>query len=395
MAKGGSRAHAWIRHFNRAAVMTTIRRHGAVSRPVIEQETNLAFPTIMQITNSLIEDGMVIETDIGPSSGGRPPKLLSIRRDFGFAVGLKVQDGRVSAAVVDFCGQILSRHGREVDTSSAPQALLTIADFARTLIGTQADGYGAILGVGLAVPGVVDSATGTMRSSPLLGWAQVEVAEIFRSAVSHPVWVDNDVNVLAQDHALFGLGQRTQNFLVLTLGRGVGLGIAVDGRVYRGLHGGAGEIGHIPWPGGTEVCSCGQVGCLETIFSDHALSRRYQAESGRSISPEKLRALARTGDAEAVEFYHQVGSELGRVVGFLATLFAPQAIILSGEGTTCGGPLLDGVRTTLPQYAMSPQSSDVEVLLDEWDDHRWARGAASLVFDHVIFPASVRNFGVP
>jgi predicted NBD/HSP70 family sugar kinase len=393
VARGGSRSHAWIRHHNRALVLATIRRHGAVSRPVIERETNLALPTVLQITNALIEDGMLVETAVGPSTGGRPPTLLALRADFGYAIGVKLQNDRATAAVVDFSGVIVSRHEAAVRTDEPRLAVDDLAAFVRRIIGAANPTVaGAVLGVGVAAPGVVDYDRGVMRNSPPLGWHDVPAGTLLGDLVPYPVWVDNDVNVLAQDLALFGLGQKLDHFLVLTVGRGVGLGIVTGGRVYRGHRGGAAEVGHVPWPDAAgRMCTCGRRGCFETLVADEALVREYEALGGDRVSVDELRGRARAGDARATAVYRRAGERLGQLLGMLVTLLAPQAVILSGEGTRVGPALLDAIRNTWQSQAMAPQRDDVEVVVDEWDDHRWARGAASLVFDHVIFPTDVRE----
>jgi len=390
MIRGGSRAHAWIRHRNRAAVLAVIRRHGRVARPTIERETSLAFPTVVQIVNALIADGMVGEVAIGASTGGRRPALLALRPEFGHAVGARLQNGAMSLAVVDFAGSILAQHRVAIDTRDPDAALPQIAqgiDAVRARAGLP----GQALGVGLAVPGVVDMESGTMRRSPPLGWREVPIARRLRRTLGASVWVDNDVNVLAQDQALFGAGQQWRNFLVVTVGRGLGLGVVVDGNVYRGARGGAAELGHLPWfPYGTP-CTCGRSGCLETGVSDAAVIERYTIRTGQTPDIDEIRRRLRAGDPDAAVVYAEVGQELARAVGGLVTLLAPDAVVLSGEGVQAGPGFTDVVASGFRRFAMPPAADDVTFVVDEWDDGKWARGAASLVFDHVLFPRDVRD----
>lgn len=390
MNRGGSRAHAWIRHRNRAAVLAVIRRHGRVARPTIEQETSLAFPTVVQITNALIADGMVVQAAVGASTGGRRPGLLALRPEFGHALGARLQNGAMSLSVVDFAGSILAQDRVAIDTCEPDKAIRQIA---RELGAVRRRGGfpGQALGVGLAVPGVVDTESGVMRRSPPLGWAEVPLGRRLRRSVGGSVWVDNDVNVLAQDQALFGVGQVHRNFLVVTVGRGVGLGVVQDGSVYRGSRGGAAELGHLPWFPFGAPCTCGRSGCLETGLSDAALTARYAARTGTPVTIGELIDRMRAGDHEAGLVYGEAARELARAVGGLVTLYAPEAIVLSGEGVQAGPAFTDAVAEGFRHYAMQPQAEDVTFIVDDWDDGKWARGAASLVFDHVLFPRHVRN----
>jgi N-acetylglucosamine repressor len=388
--RGGSRAHAWIRHRNRAAVLAVIRRHGQVARPTIERETTLAFPTVVQITNALLADGMVSQAAVGASTGGRRPGLLALRPEFGHAFGVRLQNGAMSLAVVDFAGSILAQDRIAIDTTQPDTALRQVA---HELLAARRRGPfpGQALGVGLAVPGVVDMDCGVMRRSPPLGWAEVPIGRRLRRAVGGAVWVDNDVNVLAQDQALFGVGQQHHNFLVVTVGRGVGLGVVQDGHVYHGTRGGAAELGHLPWFPFGAPCTCGRSGCLETGLSDAALTAHYAARGGVEVSIDELARRLRSGDPVAALVYSEAARELARAIGGLVTLFAPEAIVLSGEGVGAGPRFTDEVAEGFRRYAMEPQADDVRFLVDDWDDGKWARGAASLVFDHVFFPRDLRS----
>lgn len=390
MNRGGSRAHAWIRHRNRAAVLAVIRRHGRVARPTIERETSLAFPTVVQITSALIADGMVVQVAVGASTGGRRPGLLALRPEFGHALGARLQNGAMSLAVVDFAGSILAQERVVIDTAEPDAALRQMA---REVIAARRRGEfpGQPLGVGLAVPGVVDTTTGAMRRSPPLGWAEVPIGRRLRRALGGAVWVDNDVNVLAQDQALFGVGQEHRNFLVVTVGRGIGLGVVQDGSVYRGGRGGAAELGHLPWFPFGAPCTCGRSGCLETGLSDAALTDRYALRTGAKVDIDELRRRLGAGDVDAGLVYGEAAQELSRAIGGLVTLYAPDAIVLSGEGVQAGPLFTQAVASGFRRYAMQPQAEDVTFLVDDWDDGKWARGAASLVFDHVLFPRDVRD----
>lgn len=385
----GSEAHAWIRYRNRALVLSIIRRQEQASRAVIEELSHLAFPSVTQICNTLIEDGLITETQPGPSRGGRRPILLAIRPEFGFAIGMKVAEGMVTTAVTDFRGQILARREDALDTSDADATVSKVVGIVEQVRSETRDG-GQFLGVGIGFPGIVDRRRGVIRRSPL-GWSDLPIANLLSAQIGAPVWADNDVNILAQGHVLFGMAQGRQNALVLTVGRGFGLGIVIGGQVYRGTGGAAAELGHIPWRPTELLCACGRNDCVECSVSDAAIEHRYALRTGQAAGIDAIRERARKGEEAANAVYREVAEDLARVVGLLVTVFAPELVIWSGEGIEAGPILNATVRERWRQHAIEVSAAQTEWVEDRWDNFHWARSAVSLVLDEVIFPASARD----
>lgn len=183
----------------------------------------------------------------------------------------------------------------------------------------------------------------------------------------------------------FGAGQGVENFLTITVGRGIGLGIVMDGQLYHGAHGGAGEFGHTVIDPDGPLCDCGKYGCLETIVSDPGLVRlAAEAFSKRDIpveisSVDELVALARDGEAEAIQIFSRAADTLAQGIANLINVLNPQLIIISGEGVRAGDLLFEPMYTSLDKYIMPGLTEDTEFRIDVWDDDAWARGAAGLV----------------
>jgi predicted NBD/HSP70 family sugar kinase len=201
------------------------------------------------------------------------------------------------------------------------------------------------------------------------------------------VLADNDVNTLAVAERLYGRGRDVANFLTVTIGRGVGLGIVIDGNVYRGNGGGAGEFGHVAAVDGGELCACGNRGCLETVAADPALAARARSsgllESGEGI--DVLRALADAGRPEALALYREAGRALGRAMADLVNVLGPELVLLSGEGILAWPHLATAVDTAF-RGGLFPPLRGVQLEIDPWDDAKWARGAASLVLRPTLAP---------
>jgi predicted NBD/HSP70 family sugar kinase len=209
--------------------------------------------------------------------------------------------------------------------------------------------------------------------------------DILQASLHIPVYIDNDVNTLTLAERWFGSGQGEENFLVVTIGRGVGLGIVVNGQFYRGSTGGAGEFGHTLVDSNGPKCECGKAGCLEAYISDPALVRETNEAAGRGevsravTCPEEVVELANEGDLGAQHIFAHAGSILGSSVADLINLFDPALIILGGEGTRAGEWLYTSMRKAITAQVMPGLQNDTRLCLEPWGDDAWARGAASLV----------------
>jgi predicted NBD/HSP70 family sugar kinase len=239
-----------------------------------------------------------------------------------------------------------------------------------------------LIGLGIGLAGVVDARAGMLRKSPYLPWHDLPLRDLLQSKLRLPVYLDNDVNTLTLAEKWFGAGQGVENFLVVTVGRGVGLGIVMNGQFCRGAHGGAGEFGHTLVDVHGPLCACGKRGCLEAYASDPALMREAAVEGavGRRVTtPNELVVLSAEGDHGARAILSRAGEVLGRAVADLINLLDPELIILGGEGTRSGEALFGPMRQALGQQVMSGLSNDIQIRVEPWGDDAWARGAASLV----------------
>ena len=236
-----------------------------------------------------------------------------------------------------------------------------------------------MLGVGVGLSGVIDSREGICRFSHLLQWRDVELVAPLRRKLRLPVWVDHDMNALAIAEKWSGDGLAHRNFVTLSVGRGIGLGIVIDRVPYRGASGAGGEFGHmIVEPGGPK-CECGRFGCLEALVGEDAIRRRVGERHGREISRVELIALAAAGDGPTLEVLDSAGRKLGLAVANMLTLLNPELLIICGEGTDLGDAFLGPVVTAVREQTFADQGRHVEVKIQRWGDEAWAVGAATLV----------------
>ncbi len=378
MARLRSGSAGLIRDLNRASILSLVGQRGPIARIEIARELALSPAAVTVLTRDLVHDGLVREVATAPSRGGRPGVLLGLVGEAAQALGVKIAADHLSATRVSLDGEPLSSAERPFDVS-APDALDRLAAGLAEMT-ADLDGPGPrLLGVGLGVPGTVDLGSGVVES-PVLGWHALPLGALLEARLHLPVLVDNDVNTLAAAERLYGRGRTVENFVTVTIGRGVGLGIVVGGELYRGGRGGAGEFGHVRMADDGPLCQCGQRGCLETLVSDGALLRAAVTAGllGADDGIDRLRALADAGDARATRIYAAAGATLGRAVAWLVNVLDPQLVLVSGEGTQAWPHLEAAFDEVVRRDAFAPLR-DVAVEVDPWDDAKWARGAAALV----------------
>jgi predicted NBD/HSP70 family sugar kinase len=379
-----------IRAINRSAVLNTIKTHGAISRTEIAQRTGLSAATVTGITAELIQKGLIFEKEEGDSRGGRRPILLAINPRGGYVVGIKLMEERVIGAITDLEATVITEHTGQLQNHSLDTAVDTLVAVVDALVMAVDVDKEHLLGIGVGLAGIIDAKKGVLRHSPIFGWRDVPLLDILRSRINVPVYIDNDVNTLTLTEQLFGAGQGIDNFLTITIGRGVGMGIVVNGQLYRGASGGAGEFGHTVIDPDGPLCACGKQGCIETYVSDPGLLRLASESFARGALSRKVKnvheliALVEEGDPAARAIFIQAGDKLGEGIANMINLLSPEEIIISGEGVRAGEHLFAPMRESIAKHVMPGLSQDTETRIDVWEDDAWARGAASLVLQELF-----------
>lgn len=369
-----------LRDLNSSLLIELVRESRPISRADLARQSGLSAATVSNIVARLIERGILVEVALAPANGGRPPVLLDIDATGGYVIGIKLRGDGLTTVVCDLDAQVVSSLETAVSLVSNPAAAISAIETAtQKAIELAAVPRSKVLGVGIGLSGVVDSREGVCRFSHLLQWREVELAEPLRRNLNLPVWVDHDMNTLAVAEKWSGDALAHRNFVTLSVGRGIGLGIVIDRAPYRGATGGAGEFGHmIVEPGGAR-CECGREGCLEALVGEDAIRRGLSEQLGRELSRDELIELTASGDQATIELVRNAGQKLGVAVANMITLLNPELLIISGEGTQLGSAYLDPVVTAVREQTFADQGRHVEVKIQRWGDEAWAVGAATLV----------------
>jgi predicted NBD/HSP70 family sugar kinase len=362
---------------NRSAILARLGAYGPASRADLARALNVSPALMTQLTKDLISEGLLQELEHSPSQGGRPARMLGLVSSAGRAIGVKVAADHVAFVDVGIDGTVVRSASEPFDASSST----FLADLTVLLRRFIAGGSPApLLGIGVAVPGSVDRQANGLVDSTQMDWHQVPLGSTLQRELNLPVLVENNVNALAIAERLYGVGRLYENFLVVTIGTGIGAGIVVDGVVLRGSRGSAGEVGHIPVIQDGPLCSCGNHGCLESVIGEAALLRiaRERGVIGEQSGLAALRAAADSGNAEATRIFSEAGHLLGRTLAGIVHTLDPDIVIVLGEGIVAWNHWSFGFEPAF-RSALIPSRRGVAVAVETWQDESWAQGAAALV----------------
>jgi predicted NBD/HSP70 family sugar kinase len=345
---------------------------------------------VSSLVADLLAAGLVVErADTerqAPSpSGGRPATLLSLEPSSGGFVGIDFGREVVRVAVADRTGDVLvdARSERLEVAHEAHQALA----IAEAMVSDALDEVDVppdrVLGAGVAVSAPVRSDAPGFASGVIFpSWAGINVAELLATRLDVPVHVGNDANLGALAEATFGAGRGKRNLFYVMLSEGIGGGVIVDGRIYLGRAGAAGELGHIVVDPDGQVCRCGNRGCLATVAGGAALTAALRQMHGPEMTVDELVALAHNGDPGAARLIADAGQAVGRVLAGTCGVLDPELVIIGGELAPAGRPLLESVTTSLERW-ISPASGQYPVALGELGAKAEVLGAIALAMTNV------------
>src|SRR3954449_9941247 len=322
---------ALLRTLNQGALMQRLRDEGQLSRAQLARDTGLSKPTVSQALAELETAGLVRSVGLAAPSRGRTALLYEPDPTAGYVVGIDIGRAWIRIAVADLTGTILARSDSPNRARTAAAVVRTVAREARATVKQAGIGWKRVVHTVVGSPGVFDPGTGRLWHAPNLpDWSKAGLADELRDALTPSTAIDNDANLAAVGERDFGRGRDARNFVYVELGTGLGVGIVIDGEIYRGARGAAGEVGYIPWPG-DGAAGRSERGRLEEATSAAAVvaSARDAGMRGE-LTAKDVFDKARAGDAKALR---AVDMEAERVAHLLATITAlvdPEFIVLGG-----------------------------------------------------------------
>jgi predicted NBD/HSP70 family sugar kinase len=369
-----------------------VRTGRARSRADLVAITGASRNTVSARVDQLIAANLLEEGGRGWSTGGRPPTLLQFNSRAGCVLAVDLGVTSVDVAVTDLSTEILATVGHPIDIADGPHVVLAEVDrLAQQVLAEAGLTPADVCAVGVGVPGPVEFSTGRPSHPPIMpGWHDYPIPSAF-GRYECPVFVDNDVNVMALGE--MGIAGSIQDVLVVKVGTGIGCGVIVDGRVYRGAQGSAGDIGHIyvaQASGRTVLCRCGNENCLEAIAGGGALLRDALAAGLPVTSTRQVVELAAQGDGPALELVRDAGRTIGTVLAALVNFFNPHRIVMTGGVAQAGAPLLAGIREAVYGRSMPLAARALEITVSDAPDLSGRIGAALMAIEEFLDEDSVQ-----
>lgn len=376
--------HNTIRDINKQIVLNYVRARAPISRAEIARETLLQRSTVSAIVGDLQQAGMIEEIGAGESTGGRKPTMLKLKAGTPVAIGIDVSPRMTTVALADLAGNVLEM-----------EKFPTFSDigYMNTQILAKVESFvtehpDAELEVGISIPGIADPDSGEILYIPYFRWSGWDIGEQITSKFGLAVTLENDANAVALAELWFGDEEirRTRNFILVLVGEGIGTGIIINGEIYRGEHGAAGEFGHMFIGNHAPVaCSCGRHDCWEAYASEKAIVERYNKSE---IDIEHLISLAQNGERQAIESLKKSAKYLGIGISNLTVGFSPQAIVVSGCIANAWHLIEDEIQAAV-QRSIRHELSRTMIVPSALGDEPTILGAISLVLARKFASAKV------
>jgi predicted NBD/HSP70 family sugar kinase len=376
---------ASLRSRNRDRVIEALRRLGVASRAEIARQTGLSRSTVSSLVADLQEEGLIVDREVpsesAVSKGGRPPTLIALGRRAGVALGIDFGKRHLTVVASDLSHEILAEARREMpDDYDARHGLDEAADLVDEVLDDAGLARDDVIGVGLGVPGPVHLPTGVVGSSSILpGWVGARVAEEMTERLLLPVHVDNDANLGALAELHWGAGRGCSSLTYIKIATGIGAGLVLGRRLFRGAGGTAGEIGHTSIDETGPICRCGSRGCLETFAGAPAVVELLKPSLGDETTVEAIVEQAADGHLGSKRAIGDAGRHVGSALANLCNLFNPELVVVGGTLAAAGDVLLEPMREAVQRRAIPSAAEDVQIVTGVLGERAEVLGAVALV----------------
>lgn len=374
------------RKHNSSSILNLLRLNGTLSRASLAKQIGLTRSTISRIVDDLIADKLVTEVELSLGKKGRPGMLLELNPQGGSAIGIEIGVNFISILLTDFTANVIWRERISLpDDATSDDYLFEAEQLARKASELASARHLRQMGIGVGVWGLVDYKKGIIRYAPNLMWRDIPLKDKWEDKFRVPVYLENDANAAALGEYYFGAGRNIEDFLYISMDIGIGGGIISDGKLFRGESGYAGEIGHMLIDRHGDLCSCGKVGCLETLVGRRVIIKRYQRETGEgNISLEEIIRRGKSGDKVAKAIFEDVAVVLGMGIGNLVNIFNPQRIILGWSLGQAYDLLLPTLSKSIRKNSLSDPLNKLDVVPFTNGADDCVLGCVALVLDEII-----------
>ncbi|HHW48340.1 MAG TPA: ROK family transcriptional regulator [Clostridiaceae bacterium] len=380
----------FLKRLNQMRILNALREHGAISKIELSKITGLSPTAIGSITSELQEQGYIHETGKGESKGGRRPKLLELKPRSFYSVGVDFDVDYMDLVLVDITGQVIDQISHKVPKWDSVEK---VAEKFELMVAQVIDKYSIqrqkLLGLGVSIPGLVDSNRAEIIMAPNLGWKNINFKYLLNQFKDVPLYIENEAMASAIYESWLGSCRGIENFVCINIKSGIGAGIFINGKLYRGVSGTAGEIGHIVVYENGPRCGCGNYGCVETLASAGYIEQRARKMARQgvsiklssfkdidSISIDDVAVAARNGDEASTNILKESGKYLGIAIASIINMLNPKKIVLGKKFTRYADIVLDTVKAVVECKALKFPAADVEIVASEVGDRASTIGAA-------------------
>ncbi|HWJ87454.1 MAG TPA: ROK family transcriptional regulator [Pelagibacterium sp.] len=357
-------------------ILRHINAGGPTTRAELGAHVGSSKAAMSGFTRELLEKGLLRETSTVQKQG-RPSALLDLKPEGAYFAGVSIMSDPALVALVDLKGKIVARIDVPRDTD--PDVFADhVANAVPQLLETGKVPGKSLMGMGVALSGLVDQEQANCIKSTILGWQDVPLARLIGQRTGLPTFVENDAKSLALREKLFGEARDIGSFTLIWLGKGIGAAHFVHDRLYRGAHGGAGEIAHCTVDVNGLPCRCGKIGCLDTVASMIAILETARTQGIGAESLNDIETAAARGSSAAIRLLHRAGSALGLAIAQIIQINDPQMVLVTHQEQAFNGLFAAVMQQTIEANVLPRLSGDTPLRIRGVDNDAWALGAASV-----------------
>ena len=379
-------------------IIKFLYRHGILSSAELTNLIRLSTPTTLSYLNELVDEGYIENRGKGDSIGGRRPNMYGLVKNSVYVLGVEI--GRKAIKIGLFNNELEKIAGVTHEVHSIPtekEAVGLIYSMAQDMLGDNSPVFAKIIGVGITMPGLIDSEAGINYT--YMHFGSTPLTELFSEKFKCPVVLENDAKARTLAEMKFGAAKGVPNAMLVLVEWGLGLGMILNGKLFKGQNGFSGEFSHIPIDPNGILCNCGKIGCLETMASGHALVRytlealssnpnsllyQYYQENASLITPRRIIEAAKMGDALAIAQISRIGAALGKGISYLIQILNPGVIILGGSVSNASEYLVTPLQQALYQYCLPQLRENIDLRISPLDSDANVLGAAAVLIEQAL-----------
>lgn len=375
-----------VRRWNLSSIFKLIRKRGPISRIELTKISGCSAGTASNHVRTLIEKGFVIETQKGISSGGRKPMQLMINPNKAYIFSIEIEVNKIKIVLFDLEIKVITKNIIPITYKNDYRKTLEQVFFEMDKMMEEKDlKLDNLLGIGVAVPGLIDKVKGILEFAPNLGWKNVHISEIFKDRYGLPIILNNEAKAAA-------IGEResiypkVDNMVFVSINEGIGCGIFFNGGLYRGASGNAGEFGHIIIDTNGPLCHCGNKGCWETLASESYIVNSYLKlpNSNKELTKKEIYQLGKNGDKKIIEIFKEAGRNIGIGLVNIINGLSPELLVIGGGIVEIKDYIYEEIVKKLEESALSVSYRNVEIKFSELGSLAAVYGMADLIINERI-----------